>query len=52
MGADPWWIWLLVVALTAPWLAGVLVISMWGTRDSGEEPPSLAETAQRRLWTP
>jgi hypothetical protein len=50
MGSDPWWIWLLPILFSGPWVAGVIWICLRRKADGREPPPSLAEIARRRLW--
>jgi len=46
----PWWIWFLPLLFAAPWIVAIAYV--WkSTPRSGEEPPSLAESARRRLWS-
>jgi hypothetical protein len=47
---DPWWALLLSVVFGAPWI--VAIAWLWSKRPrDGAVPPSLAETARKRLWT-
>jgi hypothetical protein len=50
MGSDPWWVWLLPILFTIPWIAGIAWICLRSTRDSGEVLPSMADAARHRLW--
>jgi hypothetical protein len=45
----PWWVWLLPVLFSAPWIAAI--VWFW-PRDGfrGAEVPSMAELARERLW--
>ena len=46
----PWWALLLPVVFGAPWI--VAIAWLWSKRPrDGAVPPSLAETARKRLWT-
>jgi hypothetical protein len=46
---DPWWIWLLPILFSAPWIAGI--IWFWPRdRSENEVSPSTADLAARRLW--
>jgi len=53
VGTDGWWSWLPLAALFgAPWIAAIVWIVLRGPRGGGEAPPSAADLARRRLWTP
>ena len=52
MVADGGWTWALPILFTAPWIAGAIWILLRSTGGDGEPPPSMAELARRRLWTP
>jgi hypothetical protein len=45
----PWWIWLLPVLLSAPWLGAI--IWFWPSKgERRDDPASMAEMARQRLW--
>jgi hypothetical protein len=45
----PWWVWLLPILFSAPWIAGIIWFWRRTEGDNGE-PPSMGELARRRLW--
>jgi hypothetical protein len=47
----PWWAWLVPVAVSAPWIAGIAYYWRHRPRDRSL-PPSMADLARKRLWTP
>lgn len=47
---NPWWVWLLPLFFSAPWIAAILWV--WRRRPiDGEISLSMAEQTRKRLWT-
>jgi hypothetical protein len=47
MGTDPWWIWLLPLVFSLPWLAAIALVLRRKVPGDGALPPSMAELWRR-----
>jgi hypothetical protein len=47
-----WAAWLVPVALGAPWITGIAYYWRRSKPLDGSVPPSMADMARKRLWTP